>query len=115
MKEIRFNCPACQQPIATDLATAMNDIACPGCAHIFNPRSLPDPVTIPAAPAPTSNNCPTCANQVSLNAVSCPKCGHIFKQAGGVNLKDPVHVAGLIVCLIILGLAVTWIYIKTIG
>jgi membrane-anchored glycerophosphoryl diester phosphodiesterase (GDPDase) len=32
----------------------------------------------------------------------CPKCGHRFKYAGGVNLKDPVHVIGLGICAIII-------------
>lgn len=65
--------------------------------------------------AATVRPCPSCANSVSLNAVSCPQCGHVFKQAGGINLSDPVHIAGLIVCAIILALAAFWIYGKLVG
>ena len=43
MKEIHFDCPACGQPIFTDLSTAIKSVACPACAHVFNPRSLPVP------------------------------------------------------------------------
>ncbi len=46
--------------------------------------------------------CPSCKSEVSTQAVSCPKCGHQFRYAGGINLKDPVHVAGLIICAIII-------------
>jgi predicted amidophosphoribosyltransferase len=60
-------------------------------------------------------SCPTCQNQVSVTATSCPKCGHTFKQAGGVNLKDPVHIAGLIVCVIIIVLVVIYILAVTVG
>lgn len=38
--------------------------------------------------------CPSCGREVSTEAVSCPNCGHQFKYAGGINLKDPVHIVG---------------------
>ena len=46
--------------------------------------------------------CPSCRSDVSTEADACPKCGHRFKYAGAVNLKDPVHVSGLIICAIII-------------
>jgi hypothetical protein len=50
--------------------------------------------------------CPSCRAEVSTEAAACPKCGHQFKYAGGINLKDPVHVIGLIICaLIVVGVA----------
>src|ERR1039457_3370046 len=45
-------------------------------------------------------SCPSCNAEVSTKADFCPKCGHRFRYAGGVNLKDPVHVIGLIICVI---------------
>jgi len=89
------------------------------CGHWFNMNRPVSPWSPPAKPAaPRSANtlaCPSCANQVSRNAVSCPQCGHVFKQSGGINLSDPVHVVGLIVCVIILLLAAYWIYGKLVG
>jgi len=42
--------------------------------------------------------CPDCDKPVSREAAACPNCGHQFKSSGGVNLKDPVHVIGLLLC-----------------
>lgn len=49
--------------------------------------------------------CPSCGRDVSQRAASCPGCGEPFRLAaatnGGFNLRDPVHVLGLIaVCLV---------------
>lgn len=41
-------------------------------------------------------HCPTCKGEVSTEAAACPKCGHAFKSPGGLNLRDPVHVIGLL-------------------
>ncbi len=52
-------------------------------------------------------NCPECGTEVSDAAGACPKCGYPLKAkpAGGVNPRDPVHLAGLIiVALVLLGL-----------
>ena len=46
--------------------------------------------------------CPSCQADVSTKAVACPKCGHQFKYAGRINLKDPVHIVGVIIALAIL-------------
>jgi uncharacterized paraquat-inducible protein A len=46
--------------------------------------------------------CPTCDAEVSSEAAACPKCGHQFKSAGAINLRDPVHVIGIIVALLFL-------------
>lgn len=45
--------------------------------------------------------CPTCGREVSSNAAHCPGCGEVIndkmaKPAGAINLKDPVHLAGVI-------------------
>jgi predicted amidophosphoribosyltransferase len=52
--------------------------------------------------------CPSCQSDVSTEADTCPKCGHRFKDAG-VNLRDPVHVIGLIACAIIIVTVIYWI------
>ena len=46
--------------------------------------------------------CPSCNKDVSTKAASCPHCGHQFKSAGGINLKDPVHVLGVIAVIVII-------------
>jgi len=51
--------------------------------------------------------CPSCRSDVSTEAAACPKCGHQFKYAGGINLKDPVHVIGLIITAL-LAVGVVW-------
>lgn len=56
--------------------------------------------------------CPTCKNNVSSNAATCPHCGEVInsrmtKPAGAINLKDPVHLAGVILAgLMVLGVIV---------
>ena len=56
--------------------------------------------------------CPTCGKQVSSNAATCPGCGEVInaqmtKPAGAINLKDPVHLIGVILAgLVILGVIV---------
>lgn len=51
------------------------------------------------------NKCPSCGGTVSSQAAACPKCGHQFKSAGGVNLRDPVHVVGLVLA-VLMGLGI---------
>jgi predicted amidophosphoribosyltransferase len=41
--------------------------------------------------------CPSCQSDVSTKADACPECGHRFKPSGGISLKDPIHVVGLII------------------
>jgi hypothetical protein len=41
---------------------------------------------------------------VSSEAAACPQCGHQFKAAGGINLKDPIHVIGILLAVVALGL-----------
>ena len=56
--------------------------------------------------------CPTCGKKVSSNAATCPDCGEIInaqmtKPAGAINLKDPVHVVGVgLAILIVIGIIV---------
>lgn len=45
--------------------------------------------------------CPACGKSVSPNAPACLGCGEpikssVEKASGAINLKDPVHVIGLI-------------------
>lgn len=51
--------------------------------------------------------CPSCGKQVSSEASACPGCGHPFKAVkttSGIDLTDPVHIAGIVLCcLMILG------------
>jgi len=53
--------------------------------------------------------CPSCENQVSTEADTCPKCGHRFHYAGGLNMKDPVHVLGVLICIALVIGAVMYI------
>jgi uncharacterized paraquat-inducible protein A len=48
--------------------------------------------------------CPECGTEVSSEAAACPKCGHPLraKPSGGINMKDPVHVIGVVLVIIIL-------------
>jgi uncharacterized paraquat-inducible protein A len=45
--------------------------------------------------------CPACKIEVSTEAAACPRCGHAFKKAG-FNIKDPVHLVGLVLCVLVL-------------
>ena len=49
--------------------------------------------------------CPICKASVSKNANACIKCGEPISKKmsssnGALNLKDPVHLIGIVVCLI---------------
>ncbi len=51
--------------------------------------------------------CPTCGRQVSSNAANCPGCGEVInskmaKPAGAINLKDPVHLVGVILAVLVI-------------
>lgn len=49
--------------------------------------------------------CPDCGKDVSTDAVSCPNCGKPFKAANtisGINMQDPVHIIGVILCILML-------------
>ena len=123
MPDIHFECPKCGQSIDAPEELAAQLVDCPACKEtievpVRNRRVMP-PGFSPPTPAPVSaslTKCPSCRADVSAEAAACPKCGHQFKYAGGINLKDPVHVIGLLICaLIIIGvvwyiLAVTVIY-----
>jgi len=62
--------------------------------------------------------CPACSRDVSNRAPACPHCGEPFKlaaaAAGGINMRDPVHVAGVIIAAIVglgaIGLIVTTLF-----
>ena len=63
--------------------------------------------------------CPACGRQVSDNAAACPGCAEPISLAnlngGRINLRDPVHVAGVVVsAVIILGIAL-WVFGVTTG
>ena len=53
--------------------------------------------------------CPACGKPVSKNAPACPSCGEpirssVEKASGALNMKDPVHVIGvLLAILMVLG------------
>jgi len=54
--------------------------------------------------------CPECGTDVSDAAAACPKCGHPLKAtpAGGINSRDPVHVIGVILVVVIVLAAVVF-------
>lgn len=51
-------------------------------------------------------NCPACGKQVSVDAAACPACGQPIAPAKtsqqGINLKDPVHIIGVIIAGVII-------------
>lgn len=53
----------------------------------------------------TLRTCPACGRDVSIRAPACPHCGEPFKLAaanpGGINMRDPVHVAGVVIAVIV--------------
>jgi predicted amidophosphoribosyltransferase len=51
--------------------------------------------------------CPACGRDVSKNAPSCPGCGEpikssVEKASGAINMKDPVHLIGVIFAIAVL-------------
>jgi hypothetical protein len=80
-------CPKCGVRQIAD-----KEWACKSCkAEIVKRGSLSG---APAAMVP----CPSCRSLVSTKASACPHCGHLFRSPNAVNLRDPVHVIGLILC-----------------
>ena len=61
--------------------------------------------------------CPACGKPVSSNAPACPNCGEPLKssvekaQGGAFNLKDPVHLIGAILALLIVAGVIYYIMI----
>ena len=66
----------------------------------------------------TLRTCPACGRDVSIRAPACPHCGEPFKLAaanpGGINMRDPVHVAGVVIAVIVglgaIGMIVTTLF-----
>lgn len=49
--------------------------------------------------------CPSCQREVSSEAAACPQCGHPFKTqktVGSIDLKDPVHLVGVGVAVLMI-------------
>lgn len=117
INDIYFECPKCSQALDAPREMAAQLIECPNCKEtievpVRSPgaqvRKSPRPAFTPPAPVTASlTKCPSCRADVSTEAAACPKCGHQFKYAGGINLKDPVHVIGLIITAL-LAVGVVW-------
>ena len=45
--------------------------------------------------------CPSCKRSVSKQAKTCPQCGHAFKRDNQMSLKDPVHLIGALLILVL--------------
>jgi len=58
--------------------------------------------------------CPACGRQVSPNAAACPSCAEPIRpertNQGAINLRDPIHVAGIIACLVFIALVLVFVY-----
>ena len=53
--------------------------------------------------------CPVCGKDVSSGAASCPHCGEVISRQQdptAFNLKDPVHIIGFIIAIIIFALII---------
>ncbi len=113
-------CNTCSGKIEFEPSQAGQTIQCPHCgletvlfipameAAVFGKPQLQSGSQFTGDPG-KFQSCPTCGKQISLTATSCPQCGHTFKYAGGVNLRDPVHVIGLGVCVLMILMAVIYI------
>lgn len=48
--------------------------------------------------------CPACGRQVSENAAACPSCADPIRpertNTGGINMRDPLHVVGVVIAVI---------------
>ena len=63
-------------------------------------------------------NCPACGRDVSARAPACPHCGEPFRLAaagaGGINMRDPIHVIGVVIAAVVgigaIGLIVTTLF-----
>jgi hypothetical protein len=59
---------------------------------------------------PTLINCPACRREVSTGAAACPQCGHQFAPvAGGISARDPVHIVGILLVVLMAVGIVFWI------
>jgi DNA-directed RNA polymerase subunit RPC12/RpoP len=81
-------CPKCGREIEADDDWIGSGVECPHCNK---------EITLP----PGITTCPSCRADVSTEAASCPHCGHQFRELGSINTKDPVHVIGIILIVII--------------
>lgn len=49
--------------------------------------------------------CPACGKPVSKNAPACPSCGEpikssVEKASGAINIKDPIHIIGILIAIL---------------
>jgi DNA-directed RNA polymerase subunit RPC12/RpoP len=106
-------CNICSGAIEFESSKAGQTIQCPHCGIetiLFIPgKALPNSTSRHTDHSAGFQTCPTCGNKISVTANSCPKCGHTFKYAGAVNLKDPVHIIGLGICVVIVVLVIIYI------
>ena len=63
--------------------------------------------------------CPMCGRSVSPNAAACPGCGEPIAPARtntqGINLRDPVHIAGVALALLILAGTILSVVVAALG
>ena len=105
---MKILCPKCDAENDTENAVA-GMIRCQ-CGEWFREPATRNAFQVGGtAPMARTKPCPSCGKMVSLQADSCPGCGHAFRYAGGIRLSDPVHVAGLITCVILAALVVAYI------
>lgn len=56
-------------------------------------------------------SCPACGKDVSPRAPACPGCGEPMASSvetaygGAINVKDPVHILGIAICVVLLWFA----------
>src|SRR5580692_4970456 len=93
---VQVTCQHCRQEFEADASE--RTAFCPGCQRETTVGSRKS--SFQQKFEPQLSRCPSCSAEVSTRADFCPKCGHRFRYAGGVNLKDPVHVVGLIICIV---------------
>lgn len=60
--------------------------------------------------------CPACARPVSPNAAACPSCAEPIRpertNSSGINLRDPVHVIGVVIAALVVLATVLFVVSK---
>ncbi len=96
----QYECPTCKRAVLA-----------PGKARM----KIRSGVVSQQRSVPTTNlrQCPACSKMVSRNASACPDCGEPFSEVarvphGAINMRDPIHVLGIIVVIVIIALTILW-------
>lgn len=96
-------CQICYKPIQDG---ATHCASCGAEMLAIQPETIHNPNLI---------SCPSCGASVSKNAAACPSCAEPIAPARtntqGINMKDPLHIAGVVIAIaIVIGIGL-YIYV----